>query len=325
MDEGRCAEARARIPRRRPATVYGTATVKERTQASTERLIPSLQRNPRFANRLQPLLAILGQRPLQQPPQIPRRPGRQLADQSGSLLTTASSTSGVVAPANARLPVSISYSTAPKEKISLRRSTGRPTACSGDMYAAVPRITPVRVWPSVSVGELASDDGGGSSSSTLAKPKSSTFTTPSGVILMFAGFRSRWTTPRSCAYSSASMICFEIATRLVERDWSSLDAIRQRRSFDEREDQPARVFGVHDSVNVSDVGMVERSQNLGFALEASHAVGIAQERRGQDFERDVALERRVARAVDLAHAALAEQGEDFVVTELCRLRTAACA
>ena len=46
------------------------------------------------------------------------------------------------------------------------------------------------------------------SSIAFARPKSSTFTTPSGVILMLAGFRSRWTTPRSCAYSSASAICF---------------------------------------------------------------------------------------------------------------------
>ena len=41
----------------------------------------------------------------------------------------------------------------------------------------------------------------------FASPKSSTFTTPSGRILMFAGFRSRWTMPCSCAASSASAIC----------------------------------------------------------------------------------------------------------------------
>jgi hypothetical protein len=32
----------------------------------------------------------------------------------------------------------------------------------------------------------------------LARPKSSTFTVPSGVSLMFAGFKSRWMIPRSC-------------------------------------------------------------------------------------------------------------------------------
>ena len=40
----------------------------------------------------------------------------------------------------------------------------------------------------------------------LAKPKSRTFTVPSGRILMLAGLRSRWMTPCSCAASSASAI-----------------------------------------------------------------------------------------------------------------------
>lgn len=40
-------------------------------------------------------------------------------------------------------------------------------------------------------------------SSALASPKSSTFTRSSGVTTTFAGFRSRWTTPCSCAASSA--------------------------------------------------------------------------------------------------------------------------
>ena len=40
----------------------------------------------------------------------------------------------------------------------------------------------------------------------LASPKSSTFTVPSDVILMFAGFKSRWMMPFSCAASSASAI-----------------------------------------------------------------------------------------------------------------------
>src|SRR5580704_1052368 len=108
--------------------------------------------------------------------------------------------------------------------------------------------------------------------------------------------------------------------RFFERDPSSFDAIRQRRSFDEREHQSTRVFGVYNSVNVSDVRMIERCQHFGFALEASHAIAIAQERRGQYFQRYVTLERRVACAVNLAHATLTEQGEDLVVTEFVAFR-----
>ena len=39
--------------------------------------------------------------------------------------------------------------------MSARRSTGLPFACSGDMYAAVPRITPACVAMRLIVGELA--------------------------------------------------------------------------------------------------------------------------------------------------------------------------
>ena len=46
----------------------------------------------------------------------------------------------------------------------------------------------------------------------LARPKSRTLTLPSGVTLTFAGLRSRWTMPFSCASSRASAICFAMAT-----------------------------------------------------------------------------------------------------------------
>ena len=65
------------------------------------------------------------------------------ADQFGVVFMTAAIISVASSPSNARAPVSISYSTAPKAQTSVRLSTARPRACSGDMYAAVPRITPV--------------------------------------------------------------------------------------------------------------------------------------------------------------------------------------
>lgn len=69
----------------------------------------------------------------------------------------ACNTSGSDAPAKGRCPASTSYSTTPKEKISLRASSGRPDACSGDMYATVPTMIPGRVRVSVTVGVASSD------------------------------------------------------------------------------------------------------------------------------------------------------------------------
>ena len=46
-----------------------------------------------------------------------------------------------VSPLKGRWPVAILYRTTPSENTSDRASMDRPSACSGDMYAAVPRIS----------------------------------------------------------------------------------------------------------------------------------------------------------------------------------------
>jgi len=73
--------------------------------------------------------------------------------QSGSDFRTLLKMSGTVSPPNVGFAVSISYSTQPNAKISVRRSTCRPLICSGDMYAAVPRMAPGKE-ALISVGEL---------------------------------------------------------------------------------------------------------------------------------------------------------------------------
>jgi hypothetical protein len=128
------------------------------------------------------------------------------------LCTTAPITSVAVSPVNSRCPVSISYRMQPNDQTSARRSTGLPRACSGLMYPAVPKSTPRPVIACVRVGDnerscAPESPDIGSAVSAFAKPKSSTLTRPSGVIFTFAGFRSRCTTPFSCAASTASAIC----------------------------------------------------------------------------------------------------------------------
>jgi hypothetical protein len=135
------------------------------------------------------------------------------AVQSGSFVITVTMHSVTSSPRNARRPVNISYNKQPNAQMSAPLSTGLPRACSGDMYAAVPRIMPtpvictgvVIVGDAVSCGLMA--DAG---SIAFAKPKSNTFTVPSSRTLMFAGFRSRWMIPCSWAASRASAICFAI-------------------------------------------------------------------------------------------------------------------
>ena len=129
------------------------------------------------------------------------------APPSGSVVSTDASVSEVVSPVKSRRPVSISNSTTPNAQMSARRSTGLPRACSGLIYAAVPRMMPASVIAgAVIVGDCESSDAPPAWSMALANPKSITFTVPSGRTLIFAGFKSRWMMACSCAASSASAI-----------------------------------------------------------------------------------------------------------------------
>jgi hypothetical protein len=90
--------------------------------------------------------------------------------------------------------------------MSVRRSTGLPRACSGDMYVGVPRTSPSSVIRKLSDSEVDVPSVPDFGRIGLASPKSRSLTTPSGVMRTLAGFRSRWTTPASCATSSPSAI-----------------------------------------------------------------------------------------------------------------------
>ena len=66
---------------------------------------------------------------------------------------------------------------------------------------------------------------------------------------------------------------------------------------------------------MSDVGMIQRGQHLGFALEAGQAVRMLRERGGQNFDGDIAVELGVTRPIDFAHAAGAELGSNAICAD----------
>ena len=61
--------------------------------------------------------------------------------------------------------------------------------------------------------------------------------------------------------------------------------------------------------------MVQRRGGARFLLEPPVQVRIGGESCGENFEGDVASEARIARAIDLAHAAGTDQGNDFIVID----------
>ena len=112
----------------------------------------------------------------------------------GSDASIAATMLACVFPENAGFPVAISYSTAPKAKMSERASASFPSSCSGDMYWNVPTIMPRAVrggaadGPDIVMVKL--EAGGALAVAALARPKSISFV-PVFVSMMLPGFRSR--------------------------------------------------------------------------------------------------------------------------------------
>ena len=95
--------------------------------------------------------------------------------------------------------------------------------------------------------------------------------------------------------------------RVSERQRTLRDPFRQRLALDELEHECGAAIDVLEAINRADVGMIQRRQHARFALEAREALRIGREDVRQDFDRDVATELLIMGAIDLAHAANAEE------------------
>ena len=134
---------------------------------------------------------------------------------------------------------------------------------------------------------------------------------------MFAGLRSRWTIPRSCAASQRLGDLARDGQRLIEPGSAPGDPVRQRRAFDELEDQRERPAISSPRVRgwrrCSD-GSATRATARLRSNRASRSASVANEIR-EDFQGHVPAQLRVARAVDLAHAADANRRDDLIRTQ----------
>src|SRR5262245_49270103 len=97
---------------------------------------------------------------------------------------------------------------------------------------------------------------------------------------------------------------------LVDRDWSERDAIGQRGTFHELEDECST--GLPEPVDTGDIGVAQYSEELCFSSEPRGPIRIRGKAVRQDFERDVSMQVHIARAVDLAHAARANRADDLI-------------
>ena len=95
--------------------------------------------------------------------------------------------------------------------------------------------------------------------------------------------------------------------RFGQRNRPLRDAIGERRPVDELHHERTHAARLLEAVNVRDVRVVQRREQLRFAAETREALGIVRDRWQQDLDGDVAIQLRVVGPIDLAHAADAER------------------
>src|ERR1035437_965740 len=103
--------------------------------------------------------------------------------------------------------------------------------------------------------------------------------------------------------------------RLAERKRSASNKLAQRLAFQKLHDDEGDSALLPDVMQGEDVWMREGGDGTGLALEAGKRLRIGRDGLGEDLDRDLAAQPRVACPVDLAHAACPEGSDDLVRPE----------
>ena len=90
----------------------------------------------------------------------------------------------------------------------------------------------------------------------------------------------------------------------------------QRPSLDELHGEEVGAVVLLDGIDGDDVGMVERRDGLGLALESLPALEVVRELGAQNLEGYLSAEPRVVRRVHLAHRAGAQSSDDLVTAKV---------
>ena len=106
-----------------------------------------------------------------------------------------------------------------------------------------------------------------------------------------------------------------VLQHLFGREWSLGEAVGQGLAFEVFHDQEIGPVLVADVMQRADVGVIQRRNSAGFALEALPGIKIGGKMRRQDLDRDGAIQARVPGAIHLAHAASAQRRLNFIGPE----------
>ena len=99
---------------------------------------------------------------------------------------------------------------------------------------------------------------------------------------------------------------------LIERDGTARDPLRKVLTFDQFKNEGRDAIHFFQAVDVRDVGVIERGEDMSFATETCEPIRIAGDTGQQHLDRHVPVQLRVPCAIHLAHTAGAECGDNFV-------------
>ena len=121
--------------------------------------------------------------------------------------------------------------------------------------------------------------------------------------------------PFSWAAASASEIAAATIQDSIDGETALRNQLIERSALDEFHREEVDTADFFERVYRDDVGMIERSEHPGFALETREPPGVVYECRRNNFDGHAAAELGVAGPIDIAHAACAEARENFVGSE----------
>ena len=107
------------------------------------------------------------------------------------------------------------------------------------------------------------------------------------------------------------------AERLGNRDPAARNEVREGRPFNELEDEGDARGALLNAVDRRDMRVIQGREQLRLPFEACEAVTRPRPLPRDDFQRDVAAQREIARAPHIPHTAAAEQRDDLVRPDPC--------
>jgi hypothetical protein len=153
--------------------------------------------------------------------------------------------------------------------MSLRRSAGRPFACSGLMYAAVPRIMPACVMAGVvMVGDIETFDDDDAADSSLGQAEVEHLHGAVVAHLDVRGLQVAMDDPLFVRRFERFGNLPRDRQRLGQRDGAAREPLRQVLALDQFHDERDRAVALFEAVNRADVGMIQRGEHLRLAPEA---------------------------------------------------------